>query len=57
MNHLLVDPHDLALVVKGLPDMLLSHDMVAQSVHIPKVTVNILHLPLISVFHPTLVEG
>ena len=47
MNHLLVDPHDLAFVVKGLPDMLLSHDMVAQSVHIPKVTVNILHLPLI----------
>ena len=45
MNHLLVDPHDLAFVVKGLPDMLLSHDMVAQSVHIPKV--NILHLPLI----------
>ena len=47
MNHLLVDPHDLAFVVKGLPDMLLSHDMVAQSVHIPKVTENILLLPLI----------
>ena len=45
MNHLLVDPHDLAFVVKGLPDMLLSHDMVAQSVHIPQVTVNISHLP------------